>query len=143
MPDNSVLDLTELATLQRTDYVYVIRPDVGNPTSQDFKAKLSAIENLVETLTSVEVSVDGAAPINKDMVAITNPSLSVVNLTLSDGSDGQEILFVTKTMTSNVVLTPTNFVAANITFTLIGQTTKLKFITDKWYVLSNYGATIA
>ena len=142
MPDNSVLDLTELTSLQKTDWIYVIREDVDNPTLQDFKAKLSAVETLNETLSSVEVNASGAIPLNKDMILISNISLSVLNLTLADGTEGQEILFVSKTMMSNVTVTPTNFISNSFTFTLSGQSIKIKFIGTDWFVISNYGTTV-
>lgn len=142
MPDNSVLDLTELVTLQKTDYIYVVRPDIADPTNQDFKAKLSAAETLFETPTSIEVTASGAVPLTKDSILISNPSLSVVNLTLADGAEGQEILFVSTTITSNVIVTPTNFVSTSFTFTLGGQSIKIKFIGTDWFVISNYGTTI-
>lgn len=142
MPDNSVLDLFELTSLQKTDFIYVVRVNVDDPTNQDFKAKLSAVETLNETLTFVDVTTAGAVPLNKDMILISNSTLSTINMTLADGSAGQEILFVCKTMMSNVNITPTNFISNSFTFTLSGQSVRLKFIGTDWFVISNYGATI-
>lgn len=142
MPDNSVLGLTELTSLQKTDWIYVIRENLVDPTNQDFKAKLSTVETLNETLTSIEVSASGAVPLNKDMILLNNASLSLFNLTLADGTEGQEILFVSKTMTSGVTVTPTNFISNSFTFTLSGQSIKLKFIGTDWFIISNYNTTV-
>jgi len=68
---------------------------------------------------------------------------SAANATLVDGYLGQEIEIVSSAV-GPVTLTPASLAGGtNIIFDAIGDTVNLKFISGKWYIMSNYGITVA
>lgn len=138
--NTTVAGLPELTSLNDTDVFYVIRP---SDTTKDYKTTVTTIKTKINSENSVEVSATGSIDVSKDIILL-NVGLSAINLILPDGTANKEILIVGKSLSSNAVITVTNFISNNtITFTLTGQTIKLKFISGKWYILSNNGTTIA
>jgi hypothetical protein len=140
--DSKVTEMDALTPLQDADIAMVIR-EITTGVFDNFKATLLTIKNYVRSESSVEITASGAAPVNKDIIILNVGSAGTVNLTLANGSENQILTVLAKQAASNVIITPANFTSTNITFTLTGQTLTLKFSGTKWYVIANYGTTIA
>lgn len=137
----ALTDLNVLSSINDDDIVYVVRSST-NP-AQDYKASITTLKTKIKSESSTAVNISSTLPVNVDIILL-NSGLSTINLILPDGINNQELLLIGRTLTSNAIITVSNFASGNtITFTLAGQTIKLKFITDKWYIISNNGTTIS
>lgn len=84
----------------------------------------------------------GAVSVNSGTVKIVTTGANA--LTLANGVDGQTIKLVMITDGGDGTLTPTNKAGYNtITFNDVGDTCTLHFVNSKWYLMSNYGCTVA
>lgn len=134
----AISEVSTLATTIADDDLFLITVD---STVTSAKVKGSTVRKLAKKEVSQEVSFSGAIDLTKDII-ILSVGGSVINLTLADGVENQELLIVSKAANSNAIITPTNFINSTITFTLAGQSIKLKFLGTKWYIISNYGTTL-
>lgn len=82
-------------------------------------------------------------------VDVTSLSTSIstsgaIALTLADGASGQFKYLTMIARVGNATLTPTNFGnGTTITFTAVGNSCILQFIGSEWWVVSNFGCTVA
>ncbi len=134
--DSLIIDAASLAD----DDIFLIDQDVTELTA---RVTSSQIKTYVNSQLNQELNVSGAIPLTKNNIILNVVSGGALNLTLANGSANQLLTIVSKSATSNIIITPANFVKTNITFTLAGQSIVLKFISDKWYIISNYETTIA
>jgi hypothetical protein len=131
--------IIDAASLSDAD-IFLIDQDGTELTA---RVTSSQIKTYVNSQLNQELNVSGAIPLTKNNIILNVVSGGALNLTLANGSANQLLTIVSKSATSNIIVTPTNFVKTNITFTLAGQSIVLKFISDKWYIISNYETTIA
>lgn len=140
--DTKVSEMDLLASLLDNDLAMIVRP-ISVSEFDNFGTLLSTLKTYINSETSGEITANGAIPLNKNNIVLNVGSGGTVNLTLANGTDNQVITIVAKQAASNIIITPANFTSTNITVTLTGQTITLKFKETKWYVISNYGTTIA
>lgn len=89
------------------------------------------------------VTQTGSGPIDITANTTVLNIASAASVTLVDGDLGQEIEIVSSAI-GPVTLTPASLAGGtNILFDAIGDTVNLKFISGKWYIMSNYGITVA
>jgi hypothetical protein len=134
--DSLIIDAASLAD----DDIFLIDQDGTELTA---RVTSSQIKTYVNSQLNQELNTSGAIPLTKNNIILNVVSGGALNLTLANGSANQLLTIVSKSATSNIIVTPTNFVKTNITFTLAGQSIVLKFISDKWYIISNYETTVA
>ena len=143
---------------------------LGTPSSSNFYSALTTktgsggnvVFSTAPTLTTPVLGVASATslstgPIFGSIQAITvagavdvtslSTSISTsgaIALTLADGAAGQFKYLAMIARVGNATLTPTNFGnGTTITFTAVGNSCVLQFIGSKWWVIANYGCTIA
>jgi 2-phospho-L-lactate guanylyltransferase (CobY/MobA/RfbA family) len=75
---------------------------------------------------------------------VENASGVASAVTLPVATNGVVKKIVATVTNSNIVVTPSlGSGFSTITFTAVGQTVTLQYITDRWFILSAYGVTIA
>ncbi len=147
MADKKISELTAATSVSTTDVV----PIVQGTTTKKITATV-LFENIPSSIKYAGICAEVGAPDTVQSGAIStvtaitylsNITTSSMIVTLADGIQGQEkTLLMTVKTTDNIVLTCTHSSFTNITFTGINQTAKLKFMNDKWNILSVYGATV-
>lgn len=123
---------TTSATLARTD------------AAQTFTGTQTFAGPIVESVQAL--SGPGAVNITQSVTKFTSTAAGNA-LTLADGVSGQTktIVYVAEAAGADTgVLTPTNLGAGTtITFTSVGNACVLQFLNSDWWVVANYGCTVA
>lgn len=89
------------------------------------------------------VTQTGSGPVDITANTTVFNIASAATATLVNGALGQEIELVASAV-GPVTLTPAALAGGtNIIFDAIGDTVNLKFISGKWYIMSQYGITVA
>lgn len=159
-------DLADVDFVVSTDTVEAFRVDGGNEEvvvneasgDVDFRVEsntysaafqVDAANDTVDIgatpLFSLTQSLSGAGAVDvvSSITEITSTGASEA-LTLADGTDGQIKTIIHITDGGSGVLTPSNFGSGStITFTNVGDTATLLFTNSAWYILSEYGVTVA
>ena len=145
-PDNTDIDAVFSGTVE--DNLLVVDASankVGIKTatpSQDFtvNGSLGVTGILVQNSTDTQTSTGPTSIITSTTIY---DMASAQSATLANGVDGQIKTVVSKNI-GPVVLTPANFAGYTIiTFDAVGDSVTLKFITDKWYVISSNAVLLA
>lgn len=94
--------------------------------------------------TPTTMSGAGAVPITAPNVALTTTG-GAQAVTLANGTNGQEITILHDVDGGSAVLTPaTKTGFSTVTFTNVGETVTLKYLTTRgWFITGSYGVTIA
>jgi len=144
MADTKVSQLTPASTLNLTDLLMLVQGGAS------LKADIETISlNLPSRLIVKELSeslVSGAIATNILSSRVHSTTASAA-YTLAAGTHGMEKEIVCESAevtTPSAVVTVTGGLGVNtITFSVVGQSVKLKNINDSWYVMSSNGAVIA
>ena len=92
--------------------------------------------------TPQTIGASGAVDLTSEITYVDNQSGGVLALTLANGVHGQLKTLVCIGAVSNSTVTPTNAGFTSFTFTAVNQTVTLRYLTNKWYIISSYGTTI-
>ena len=149
LADNKALLVNNTLTLSGTDYTTMTFPTTSatlarTDAAQTFTGTQTFAGPIVESVQTL--SGPGAINITQTVTKFTSTAAGNA-LTLADGVSGQikTIVYVAETAGADTgVLTPTNLGAGTtITFTSVGNACVLQFLNSDWWVIANYGCTVA
>ena len=149
LADNQALLVNNTLTLSGTDYTTMTFPTTSatlarTDAAQTFTGTQTFAGPIVESVQTL--SGPGAINITQTVTKFTSTAAGNA-LTLADGVSGQikTIVYVAETAGADTgILTPTNLGAGTtITFTSVGNACVLQFLNSDWWVIANYGCTVA
>ena len=149
LADNKALLVNNTLTLSGTDYTTMTFPTTSatlarTDAAQTFTGTQTFAGPIVESVQAL--SGPGAVNITQSVTKFTSTAAGNA-LTLADGVSGQTktIVYVAEAAGADTgVLTPTNLGAGTtITFTSVGNACVLQFLNSDWWVVANYGCTVA
>ena len=149
LADNKALLVNNTLTLSGTDYTTMTFPTTSatlarTDAAQTFTGTQTFAGPIVESVQTL--SGPGAINITQTVTKFTSTAAGNA-LTLADGVSGQikTIVYVAETAGADTgILTPTNLGAGTtITFTSVGNACVLQFLNSDWWVIANYGCTVA
>jgi hypothetical protein len=144
--DKKITDLASVSAPLGADLLPIVHS--GDTMKVDLTTLMSKIPgNLgyagiqTHTGTPQTMSAAGAVSLLTEFSYIDNQSGSAMAVTLANGTHGQVKTIVCRGATATTTLTATQSGFTNVQFTALHQTVTLKYLTDKWYIISYYGVT--
>lgn len=136
-----------------TDRIPLLVPD--SPTDKNktisvynlfgnLSVPISSTKPITCSETPASHAIGGALTVENRYVFLDVSSPTAVLINLLDGTPGQEVLIVARTLTSDCSVVPVNKLGfSSIRFSNVGASCSLIFIGGKWVITSQYGTTIS
>lgn len=144
--DKKISELTPATSIAKTDLLVVVQGSTTNQSSVD--TFFSSVPRQMTITEAVETPASGALALNKQ-TSVVNSAGGTINFTLAAATHGVEKEIVCSTMSGGspvcIVTVSSGAGFTTLTFTgagAVGYTAKLKYITNKWYVIGSRGVTI-
>lgn len=147
MTDKAISALATVSTPTGVDVVPIVNDNTTKKV--DLNTLFSKIPGdvgytglRVHNGTPETVGASGAISVVTEYTYVSNQSGGSMVLTLANGVHGQIKKLICTAAINPSTITATQSAFTSIVFNAIGQTVTLEYLTNKWYIISNYGATI-
>lgn len=149
MADKKITALSDIGNgVASEDLLHIIDDPSGNPVNK--KMTIANLFNYIPTFVALSDTVDQITESN----SVVSNSTSITKITttsgagtftFADGVQGQiKIIVMEGDGGYDATVTPSNLAGSTtITFTDVGNSVMLVFVTSQWYIVSNNGCTVA